>query len=152
MRGPCLRLWDLCLQRWSHWGGRAHSCVQTILSGLAAASTTRWHHSHRRESERPSRSVSLPLQRSLLQRAGGVWTSARNRVENWQLKTTEAVGCLRPLWRQLPLLKARSWEGATGEDRRPHPIITSSPLLGVHRMLMAPMSPVTPFFVHIKAT
>lgn len=32
---------------------------------------------------------------------------------DWQLETTETVVCLRPLWRRLPLLKARSWERAT---------------------------------------
>ena len=84
--------------------GPANSCVQILL--CCSARAAHWHGSHHRESEQPSRSVSLPLQRSLLQRAGGVWTSARNgrggRAENWQLKTTETVGCPRPSWRQPP--------------------------------------------------
>lgn len=123
-------------KRSSQRGSHSHSSDYPF-SPFSAASATHWHHSHHRESERPGWSVSLPLQRSLLQSAGGVWISARNRcdgrrvrAENWQLKTTETVGCPRPLWRQLALLKARRWEGVTGRTEEIHPIISSSPLPG----------------------
>lgn len=105
--------------QFSQWGGLGNSSDYP-LSPLCLAS-------HHTLIELPSRSVCLPLQRSVLQRAGRAWTSARNscrRGREWKTdsyKTTEIVEGPWRLWRQLPSWKGTSGSGEAGRTDSSNP-------------------------------
>lgn len=102
---------------------------------LAPASTKHRHHSHPRESALEPVCLSLPLQRSLLQRAGGAWTSAMksqgSRGGGLSGKLTAKINRDSQV-PEAALTSAAPVKGQEmrGSDRPLHPITTSSPLLG----------------------
>ncbi|KAK5852811.1 hypothetical protein PBY51_006650 [Eleginops maclovinus] len=91
-------------------------------------------HTTQRE-RRAGLSVGLPLQRSLLQRAGGVWTSARNsRSEEGGRRESGKLTAKNNRDSQVPE-GGRSHvtvkgQGLRGSDRQLHRRIASSPPLG----------------------